>query len=117
MWKLPFAVLLLFSAGCPAFMGNDVLFKCSGLFKDDPSIEQLVEGNWCAGYIGGLNDMAVLQAGLTKVAFYCSPKKEGLETGQVIRVFLLWLESHPAVPHESARSLFLMAMRDSFPCE
>ena len=41
-------------------MGNDVLFKCSGLFKDDPSIEQLVEGNWCAGYIGGLNDMAVV---------------------------------------------------------
>ena len=49
MWKLPFAVLLLFSAGCPAFMGNDVLFKCSGLFKDDPSIGQLVEGNWCGG--------------------------------------------------------------------
>ncbi len=117
MKTITFFVLMLLSANCLAMSGNDVLNNCGALFQENKTIEQTMDGLNCVGYVGGLNDMAVLYAGITKVPFYCPPRKEGLETGQVVRVFLMWLESHPAELHESARSLFISAMGDSFPCE
>ena len=96
--------------------GNDVLNQCRSLFQNDASVEQAMEGISCAGYVSGLNDMAVLTSILLEKPGYCLPRKEGLGNGQVIRVFLLWLEKHPAELHESARSLFLTAMGEAFPC-
>jgi len=99
--------------------GNDVLHACSILFDTDneTSMEKAFQGMNCAGYVAGLNDMAALMQGLTKTNFYCLPKKQGLETGQTIRVFLKWLQEHPETLHESARSLFISAMGEAFPCK
>jgi len=117
MRKLVFAVLLLFSVGCPAYTGKHVLDTCLEITKAGPTIGAIYEGPWCLGYIGGLHDMAVLHAWLSKNPFYCLPKKEGSVSGLVIRFYLRWLETHPADLHKSARSLFLTAMKDAFPCK
>jgi len=99
--------------------GNDVLNDCPVVFDVDSasSPEQVFQGMHCVGYIAGINDMAALMQGLTKQNYFCLPKEEGLETGQVMRVFLKWLHEHPESLHESARSLFISAMSNNFPCE
>jgi len=98
--------------------GNDVLNDCPIVYdtSNAASPQQLFSGMDCVGYIAGINDMAALMQGLNKTNLYCLPKKQGLETGQILRVFLKWLQEHPETLHESARSLFISAMKDNFPC-
>ena len=99
--------------------GNDIINACPYVFDTDSaaSPEKLFAATDCFGYVAGLNDMAVLLFGITGKSLYCLPKKEGLEGGQVLRVFLKWLEEHPESLHESGRSLFVSAMGEAYPCE
>ena len=97
--------------------GNDIINACPAIFDtNNASVEQTIAAIDCAGYVSGLNDMAVLLQGIFQQEAFCMPNSEGLETGQLIRVFLKWLNDNPETLHESARSLFISAMGNHFPC-
>jgi hypothetical protein len=102
-----------------AVNGNDILRNCKplldGFNSDSADVKETMDAAHCAGMVTGFNDMAVLVGQIVKREVYCVPK-EGLEAGQVIRVYMKWLEDHPAELHDTARILFLQAMRESFPC-
>ncbi len=99
------------------YTGNDVLHNCPIVFDmENATVEQKLGGVQCLGYVSGLNDASRLLSGFWNTEFYCIPEK-GLEAGQVVRVFLKWLVEHPTKLHESARSIFITAMRDSYPCD
>lgn len=119
MEKLIISLLLLFSTQlCHAeITGNDILTDCPYIFNDNKSDHlKMVKASHCMGFISGLNDMAALFQSLFDTKAYCLPEK-GLETGQVMRVFIKWLDEHPESLHESARSLFISAFNDAFPCK
>lgn len=112
-----FVVLSLLSAPAAAMTGNDVLHQCPVALDIDKAgaPEDVLKAMHCVGYVAGLNDASRLHQGLFKHELYCMPE-QGLESGQVVRIFLKWLEAHPEDLHETARGLFISAMRDAFPC-
>ena len=110
-------LLMLLAANTHADTGNDVLRDCSKLFaKNAQDFESILRRTDCGGYVRGMMDMARLMHDMAGLSAFCIPKVEGLETGQVIRVFIKWLEEHPESLHESARSLFVEALVDTYPC-
>ena len=109
--------LLLCALNAHALSGNDILNDCPAALgsADDLDVEQLLNGTNCMGYVSGLNDMVPLISGLANTRVYCPPQG-GLDTGDAVRLFLKWLAAHPEQLAESARTLFISAMTQSFPC-
>lgn len=105
MRRLILAGLIALPLQLSASTGNEILSDCPALFANDPeaSPEAYMNGARCMGYVQGLSDMAVVLMQFTKTPIYCLPEEAGLETGQIVRVFVKWLEANPAVLHESAR--------------
>ena len=112
--------LLLMAVSCAgyAYSGNDVVNDCPIALESEKAStpQNLLNGVHCGGYVAGLNDMAVWFMQVFKIQAYCIPAT-GLEIGQTIRVYLKWLNDHPEALHEPARSLFMNAMHDAFPCK
>jgi hypothetical protein len=99
--------------------GHDVLRECRLVVQDrqPDTIEESIDTILCSGYVSGLNDMSQLMLGLSKVKIFCIPQKETPKTGQVVGIFAKWLAVNPTALHERARRLFLVAMKDAYPCE
>lgn len=110
--------LLLVIPPAHSMTGNDILNSCAAVIEPSGLSDEksAMEGMHCIGYVNGLNDMAVVASHITNKQLYCLPAT-GLESGQVVRVFLKWLKDNPAQLHETARTSFLIAMRQAFPCE
>ena len=49
-----------------------------------------------------------------ETGYVCIP--ESVSNGQVIRVYVKWMNEHPETLHELDAFLFFSAMRESFPC-
>jgi len=107
-------------ASAKAETGNDIINLCGpmirGLSGDPADIAETLQASHCAGFVAGMNDMATVLMDLFERKLYCLPR-EGLELGQILRVFIKWLEEHPADLHGTARTLFIQSMRDNFPCD
>lgn len=116
-----FTLIILLTLSLSSFAtysGNDVIHECPLLLDKDAwdEMENVLKGTKCAGYLNGLNDMAILfQTVVLDIKLYCLPEN-GIETGQLIRVTAKWLEANPEVLHESMRSLFIGIMKEAFPC-
>jgi hypothetical protein len=110
-------VIILFAARVHALTGQDVLDDCAVALagSEDLTVEQLLNGTHCMGYVAGMNDMAPLLPALSRTAAWCPPGG-ALAPGEAVRAFIKWLAAHPARLEQSARSLFISAMSDSFPC-
>lgn len=109
-------VQLLMPTNAAAMSGNDVINECAVLMDIDKATEdQLLPAMRCAGFVSGLDDGIALMQGLLRHNVYCRPEA-GLELQQTLRIFLKWLEEHPEALHETARILFLSAMKEAFPC-
>ncbi len=98
--------------------GNDIIHNCSKLLDTEKmtGMADFAEAASCSGYLDGLNDMTMLFQTMLETTFYCLPQN-GIESGQLIRVSIKWLEANPEVLHESMRSLFVSVMKDTFPCD
>ena len=130
--------------------GNGLLDFCNALVEaaDSPSslsalsgdrfAERLGQVDWCAGYLGGVQDVLIeVHANLTlmpptkvtlegpdKARAYwldnlnvaCVPDDK-IPILQLARVVAKWLREHPERLHEPRGTLTIAALRDAFPCQ
>jgi len=72
----------------------------------------------CAQYLAGMNDMHALLVGIgTAHPLYCMPLATGVQTEQLVRVFVKHASGHPDQLHTSARASVLASFAEAFPCE
>ena len=124
-----FAAILLSLAFCaPAHSqsetGSDLLTKCKDFLntvdKSAPYSSAFAVG-FCPGFISGvLSGAEVWEASdtLRKVTHpmaWCRP--EQANNGEIIRVFVKFLEDHPERLHEPAGLLLLTSLSTAFPCK
>ena len=70
---------------------------------------------FCLGYLNGFNDYNTMLAALGRRRAFCPPRT-GIHDERLRRVFLAWVDAHPADRKKSARAGVLAAFRDAFPC-
>jgi hypothetical protein len=63
----------------------------------------------CAGYMWAIMDFN------PAIKWYCAP--EGVTLGQLIKVFLKYMDEHPEQLHEDASLMLLRSLRKAFPCK
>ena len=91
------------------------------------------QAGWCSGYliglvegtkIGAFNVLTAIEPAETAAEMdemtnqflnVCQP--DGVNYGQLLDVFVLYMRKNPEARHESARTLLLSAMSEAFPCE
>ncbi len=98
------------SSPAPAEMRTDELLRaCEG--RGD-----LADISYCAGYLGGFNDLNALTGGLAGWSFFCPPST-GASNDQLRLVFIKWARDHPEELNKGSRATVLMALAGAFPCE
>ena len=125
-----FSVILLSLAfGVPAHAqsetGSDLLMKCKTFLN---KVDRTSEGpgtafdiGFCAGFIGGVLSGAEVWEVTDKIRkqtypmAFCRP--ENANNGEIIRVFVKYLEDHPERLHEPAGLLLLTSLSTAFPCK
>ncbi len=70
---------------------------------------------YCAGYLGGFNDLNALYKHMTGASLFCPPLT-GVSNDQLRLIFIKWARSHPEELHKTARVSVLFALREAFPC-
>jgi hypothetical protein len=108
--------LLLCSAAFAADTGEELLHKCK-------VTEPKFDSGFCAGYIGATLD--TLNMWEASDAFekrthdgdvkFCLPAE--VTNGQIVLVFVKYLEDHPEELHKPANLLLVKALRKAFPCK
>lgn len=120
-------ILLIFVCLCAAASapaqetGSMILEKCRAL--DQGNADKPVEVGFCAGFMTAAHEMlGVWRAGdeaLSRshytLAEACIPPEA--TKGQLVKVFLKYLDDHPELLHERAILLYLTAMQKAFPCK
>jgi hypothetical protein len=130
--------------------GNGLLDSCNAMVDaaDNPSslsslggdkfAEKLGQLDWCAGYLGAMQDVLVqvhvnlMMMPLTKVTLEGPDKAKAYWLNtlnvacvpddkvpilQLARVVTKWLREHPERLHELKGTLTIAALRDAFPCQ
>ncbi|MGA7225461.1 MAG: Rap1a/Tai family immunity protein, partial [Candidatus Acidiferrales bacterium] len=86
---------------------------------DKPPVKSFDVG-FCFGFIDGANSAHQVWAASDKTNHrnhamsYCFP--DSVTNGQMLRVFVKYLDEHPQDLHEPAALLYIEAMRRAFPC-
>ncbi|MCU0936835.1 MAG: hypothetical protein MUF66_12420 [Gammaproteobacteria bacterium] len=122
------AVLCCAAAPAPADNGRDLAAQCqqalrlNALGVEALDVDEVIEGVYCVGYIGGLLDgMIVAEEEIEPRSARARPTvclpPDGLDMAQAVRVVLAWLEGHPEDLSEPARVAVHRALADAFPCE
>ena len=119
MRKIIFIFLLLLATITPvhALKGEEWLSQCKG-------ITNIQRAN-CIAYIRGLDDMNSLFNQLEIYSkqednYYSYPKicyPKGLTFGQLKKILINWLNEKPEKLHEELNFLYIMMMRETFPCK
>src|SRR5882672_4403228 len=120
-------VLAVFSIACLAVpisraqteTGNTIQEKCKAL---NESTDKFKAG-FCAGFVSTSQEMLLLwhavDEGLIRKhptsAQVCFPAE--VTNGQLVKVFLKYLDEHPESLHEPATGLFIKAMQQAFSCK
>src|SRR6185295_8452520 len=102
--------------------GSELLTKCKDFFNildNNSSGFDAFGGGFCAGFVSGV----LSGAEVWKVAdtlrkqdhpmAFCRPEKS--DNGQLVRVFVKYLEDHPEKLHEPAGVLLLASLTNAFP--
>jgi hypothetical protein len=99
--------------------GNTTKFMCTPLYKGQEAPE-----HYCLGFVSAAEQVLALwqlaDEGKTAKTAKTAPKiciPIGSTTGQIVKVFRKYLESHPEELQHTAGMLFLLAMHEAFPCE
>ena len=107
--------------------GADIIGKCKQAVRDvdndtsadKPPVKSFDVG-FCFGFIDGANSAQQVWAASDKTNHrnhsmgYCFP--DAVTNGQMLRVFVKYLDDHPQDLHEPAALLYIEAMRRAFPC-
>lgn len=131
-WSVPYfpliGVLIGISAvshglaqGAPTETGAEMLELC------DPGVKTMAgevvsgEGNqkalYCSGYVSGFIDGMVVSGPFKGgPSLICLPPS-GVDTEQVIRVYVKYLRERPERLHQSGRVLLYASLRNAYPCK
>jgi len=121
-------VLLLGGASAQAWRedqhdGNRLLAMCRDYLRfDEAGGRATAQGNYnagyCQGFVVGLIEMheGARSTGPQPLRpFFCLPPGE-VTWNQTVRVYVRYLETHPARLHLDQRDLLIEALSDAFPC-
>ena len=112
-----------------ALMGSDMLKAChetiwlaDNLENSDTScsdcedtLDQVSPEAQCYGFITGARILGNLYEGKPiEARLFCIPS--GVQNEQLARIYVEYLEQHPAQLHLNASSLLIECLKDSFPC-
>ncbi len=125
-WATLFVLLSCNPLSAQTVAGNDIAAACDHIQEAD------VRAGYCIGYITGawegmkrgaaqivmLSDAdqtaTEVDASTNSLLGICIPL--AVESGQIIDVFVRYLDDNPAQRHQPARSLLYGALLDAFPC-
>lgn len=96
-----------------AFLGN-----CGKALKaadESATYDDAFDVGLCYGFIFGARDVISIWRESGSELNTCIPSKA--TNGQLIRVFVKFLEDHPERLHERATDLFVVAAEEAFPCK
>lgn len=103
-----------------AVTGGELLKRCEAAEKslDGAKLggEELLDGMWCMGYVGGLLDgfgVADYRIGNERAA---CPPEAGLTREQALRDINRWLRQNPDALQKSGRRGAILALARSYPC-
>lgn len=102
-----------------AASGEELLKKCKGI-ESKPTA---YDNGFCAGFITATIDTLrmwevsdyVAKRTHDKDMKFCFP--DNVDNGQILLVFVKYLEDHPEELHKAATLLFVEAMGRAFPCK
>ena len=100
-----------------ALKGKEWLSQCKGITN--------IQRSSCFSYIRGLDDMNSLFNQLEIYSkqednYYSFPKicyPKGVTFGQLKKILIKWLNESPEKLHEELNFLYIMMMRETFPCK
>ncbi len=84
-------------------------------YVDSKKVQDIADSYVCVGYVAGINDMKktlLYWDNITKR--WCEPAS--VTAGQLVRVYLNYLEEHPEKLPFPASDLLTFAFHDAFPC-
>lgn len=100
--------------------GRKLQQMCKEMAKDELPITNPAAAGFCAGYIDGVTDAAVVCVKLVhrvEDLGFCIPAEVAKpETRETIKVVAKYLDNHPERLHEWALLLVMKALHDAFPC-
>ena len=91
--------------------GNDLLDVCATLPNDQSFFSAI---SWCRGYVFAISDAS--HCGNT-IAGFSSDTPVGVESSQLQRIVVKWLNDHPELLHFNASGLVARALQEAFPCK
>jgi hypothetical protein len=124
--------LAVFSLGCLSVAprsraqqmetGNTIQQKCKALDNNGPT-DNVFRAGFCAGFMSTMQEMLItweaVDEGLNRKhptsVHVCIPAEA--TNGQLIKVFLKFLDEHPELLHEPATGLYIQAMQHAFSCK
>ncbi len=119
--------LMASSVSAQNVTGNDILSAC------ESTGDNQVQIGYCIGYITGAWEGT--KGGAARVLMQAQPDASAAEldalsntflsvcypseatTSQAVDVFVRYLNNHPELRHQSARTLLVIAFNEAFPCE
>ena len=121
------SLALTAGAGAQTTTGAEIISKCNQAVRDvdndtstdKPPVKSFDVG-FCFGFMDGANSAHQIWAASDKTNHrnhamsYCFP--DSVTNGQMLRVFVKYLDEHPQDLHEPAALLYIEAMRKAFPC-
>lgn len=103
-----------------AVTGAELLSRCEAAQKSIDgaklSGEDMLDGMWCMGYMGGLLDgfgVADFRIGDEKAV---CPPGDGLTREQALRSVTRWLRENPEALQKSGRRGAILALSKTYPC-
>ena len=107
--------------GTPTTDGHAFLQRCTAALRvdeagqGDNSTQQ--QALWCLGYVAGFADGHTLgTVEMTLGSPLLCPPDGWRPAGQLVRLLVEWLRTHPTQLHRDMHSVMLLAFADAFPC-
>jgi len=98
--------------------GNDMIPSCTAAIdladNKDVSRDRAANGLECLHYVAGYLDGYGAGESAGRTAVLCFP--ENTNTGQIVRVFVKWMNDHPKNLNEPVAKCMFYALIDSFAC-
>lgn len=91
--------------------GTELQSKCKTALKDQADA---FDGGYCAGFIDGVMSQTLVEAKAGFDVPFCLPT--GGSMGQIVQVFVKYLDDHPERLHEPASLLLVESLAKAFPC-
>jgi hypothetical protein len=127
MKKMVIATALM-SLSCSAYAepnkyetGNFLFKYCKAAAYTDEKDRVHNSAEWlqigiCSGIVAGISDAMGVNAHTNDNSLLCANIPDGVERGQLTKVVVRYMETHPKELHFSLSSLAALALKDAWPC-